>query len=180
VVSIARASLSADLARLQGGQRDAARAVFDALWPTLVAFARRALTDEQAEDAAQRALIKLFHQVHLYDARRDALSWAFAIASWEVRSIQRDAGRRSGDLRVESIEDLRASGGSVDDVVADAEMSALLEHAIAALPDLDRKTLLEMLEETSPRPALTPAVRKRRQRAIERLRAMWRSFYGPP
>jgi RNA polymerase sigma-70 factor (ECF subfamily) len=182
VDSTARATLSTDLCRMKDGDRAAARPVFDALWPVLLTFARRSLDDDGAEEAAQRTLIRLFGQVDRYDDERDALSWAFALAVWEVRSVQRDAARARD--RVDDtpglLDDIAASGRTADAATSDHELRALLDVAIESLTDVDRRTLLELLDDADPRAPLTARLRQRRHRATARLRNMWRDLHGTP
>lgn len=176
--SSARAALSIALARLKDGDRAAARPVFHALWPVLVAFARRTLADDRAEEAAQRAIVRLFAQIDRYDEERDALSWAFAIAVWEIRSLARDDGRaraRCADM-IDPV-DPRAVP---HEQASERELRALLEHAVASLAESDRRTILEMLDDADPGAPLSARLRQRRHRAIARLRTIWKELHGTP
>ncbi len=70
------------MVRFADGERDAFRAVFDGLWPALVAFARgMGLDDAEAEDAAQRALLKVFSRIADLDRTRDGVTWAVTLAA---------------------------------------------------------------------------------------------------
>jgi RNA polymerase sigma-70 factor, ECF subfamily len=83
VTATSQAALSLALARLARGDRSAQRAVFEAAWPLVRGFCRRMLRDvADSEDAAQRALIRLFEQASHYDLERDGLTWALEIALW--------------------------------------------------------------------------------------------------
>lgn len=180
----ARATLSRELARLKDGDRAAARPVFDALWAPLVAFARRSLDDvSHAEEAAQRALVRLFGQIDRYDVERDALSWAFALTLWEVRSMKRDRSRASaragGEVAASaSGVDVACDGRAVDELVIDRELRALLDQTLAAMSDGDRRAIVELLQDADPAAPLSARLRQRRHRAVARLRTMWRDLHG--
>ena len=166
------------MARLKDGHRDAAPAVFAALWPVLVRFAERALSDvAAAEEAAQRALVRLFGQIARYDVDRDGLSWAYAVTAWEIRTVRREQARRKQDAWSEGL-DRAATSSDPEAEALHREVAVLLSEAMRQLPDIDQTTIDALLTETGPRTALTAALRKRRQRALERLRSIWRDLYG--
>ena len=71
----ARAELQGDLSRLADGDRAAFDPVFARLWPVLRDLAQRHLPAADAEDAAQRALLRLFERASEFDPGRDALAW---------------------------------------------------------------------------------------------------------
>lgn len=181
----ARATLSKDLARLKDGDRAASRPVFDALWPALVAFARRSLLDDdRAQEAAQRALVRLFGQVDRYDIERDALSWAFALTVWEVRSLLRDDGRAHARSAVSAnLDDVVAhceGRAAPDDLVIDRELRALLDGVLATMSDVDRRAIVDMLQDADPQAPLSARLRQRRHRALAKLRTMWKELHGTP
>ena len=89
-----RAALNRDLARLADGDRSAFHPVFGRLKPELERFAARHLSPDEAQDAAQQALVSLFSRASEYDPARDALAWALGIVAWEVRTRRRRAQRR--------------------------------------------------------------------------------------
>lgn len=159
--------------RLADGDREAAPEVFAFLWPRLLRLCRRAVGTD-AEDCAQKALMTLFGQISTYDPRRSPLAWAYAIAAWECRTVQRSRSR-SRELATDSV-DVAPDAG--DSELA-AEERDLLHRALAlvsSLSALDRQTLEdEMLDRTEP----TTTHRQRRHRMLERLRAAWRTLYGP-
>ncbi|HEX2877148.1 MAG TPA: hypothetical protein VHP33_38120 [Polyangiaceae bacterium] len=68
------------------------------------------------------------------------------------------------------------SAPSVEDSAIQAEVHAALADALGQLSPEDLEHL-GLLEAAHLGPA-TPAMRKRRQRALERLRIIWRSIYG--
>ena len=92
---VGRADVHAVLVRLANGDRQAATLLIRLLWPVLLAFARRAVGNaDDAEDIAQESLIKIAARVADFDSARDGLSWAFAIASFELKSHRKRVTRR--------------------------------------------------------------------------------------
>jgi RNA polymerase sigma factor (sigma-70 family) len=176
----ARQRLSANLVRLAAGEREVFDHVFSSLWPPLLALARRLLgNDVDAEDAAQEALLKMFGNVDQYDASRDALSWAFAITTFEARTLLKRRFRRRETSPPAT--ELASAGSTPELDVADAELRAQLAAAIDLLTDADRQEIaayLGLLAESGPSGSLAPARRKRRQRALARLKLMWRRLHG--
>ncbi len=146
------------------------------LWPVLLSYAERGLRDAQAaEDVAQEVLFRIASRISELDRTRDPLSWAFGIASFEILSQRRRHQRRRETLVGEAPEPA-AEAPSVEDAVIQAELHAALAEALGQLSAAD----VEQLGPLGPGrlgPA-TPAMRKRRQRALDRLRTIWRSLYG--
>jgi RNA polymerase sigma factor (sigma-70 family) len=168
----ARDALQQGMRRLAEGDRGAFDAVFVALWPVLRRFAERALRDPaDADDAAQSALVKVFARVSQFDARRDALAWAIAIASYECRTLRKRSLRRRED-RTEAPE--RAAPSAEDEAI-EADLHAAVGEACGALSPADAETLLAAARGERPRSA---AFRKRLERALERLRKEWRTRHG--
>ena len=82
------------MARLAQGDRGAFHPVFETLWPVLRRFAARHLPPQEADDAAQEALLKIFHRAARFDPDRSALAWALGTAAYEVRTARRRSQRR--------------------------------------------------------------------------------------
>ena len=177
----ARLRLGNDLLRLARGDRGAFEEVFVALWPSLLALARRLLgVESEAEDVAQEALMKVFANVDQYDPGRDGLSWAFAITAFEVRTFRkRRIRRRESASAVEEHPDDPSRTPEADLIAA--ELRARLDQSMDLLSETDRHTIFVYLGlargEVAPTP-LGAGARKRRQRAIARLRSIWRSLHG--
>jgi len=166
------------MVRLSDGDRSQVRELLDALWPILLAFARRGVGQEQdAEDVAQETFLRICSRISGFDRSKDGLSWAFGIAKYEILTQRRRLRRRSEVLDVPELllaED--PSGSQEADLIA-RELALALEGAIEQLQPSDRVALgLEGID-TSIAPASTVA-RKRRQRALDRLRSLWRKLYG--
>jgi RNA polymerase sigma-70 factor (ECF subfamily) len=169
--------LDRDFARLAIGDRSAFPAVFRALWPPVQRFCRRYLgADADADDAAQRALERVFAQAADYDPSRPALAWVLSVAHWECRTVRRRAGRRAA---VGLPDTLQSAGPAPDEILEQAELSAALAAAIEQLPAADQAILATVLAADERGAAGDDATyRKRKQRAIHRLRETWRRLYG--
>jgi DNA-directed RNA polymerase specialized sigma24 family protein len=164
-----REQLSALMAGLADGDRDAFTPVFSRLWPLVHSFASRVSGGHfDPDEAAQRVLFSVFARASEYDRGRDALAWVLGITRWECRTLMRAASRRrESPLRADTQHDLH----SPEDALLDAELRSLLEDQIAELSLADREALgLE-----PPNSELAPAtLRKRKQRVLARLRGSWR------
>lgn len=165
----ARRHLHDQMLRLKDGDRAAARPVFDALWGPCRALARAGLGDDaDAADAAQQALAKLFSQAPSFDETRSALGWALALVTWEVRTTRTRRARRREDAAVDVAHIARAGADVADRLDAAADVARVAD-AFVHLDAADQATLRAFLDGA---PAGEPRERKRRQRAIDRLRAL--------
>jgi DNA-directed RNA polymerase specialized sigma24 family protein len=164
-----REQLSALMAGLADGDRDAFTPVFSRLWPLVHSFASRVSSGYfDPDEAAQRVLFSVFARSSEYDRGRDALAWVLGITRWECRTLMRATSRRrESPLRADTQHDLH----SPEDALLDAELRSTFEDQIAELSLEDREALgLE-----PPNSGLAPAtLRKRRQRVLARLRGNWR------
>jgi RNA polymerase sigma-70 factor (ECF subfamily) len=171
----AREELQRDLARLADGDRAAFDPVFARLWPLFRNLAARHLPSGDAEDAAQRALLRLFERASDFDPSRDALAWAVGLAAWEIRTARRRNWRRretsDGDGEVERLVD----ESSPEDAAIAADLAALLGKTLATLRPPDVEALLRHARDER---IAGVGFRKRLQRARERMRAAWRQRYG--
>jgi RNA polymerase sigma factor (sigma-70 family) len=176
VERLEREALQRDLERLADGDREAFPPVYLRLWPLLRGFAARCLPRDEAEDAAQEALLRVFSRAAEFDRRRDALSWVLAIAAYEIRSARKRRQRRrrrehpEGDGTAAAMADPRRSP---EQEAAAAELERALAAALRALRPSDAETLLAYAR--GERPDLPgPTFRKRVERALARLRGAWR------
>jgi RNA polymerase sigma-70 factor (ECF subfamily) len=178
VESSERALLQRDLTNLADGDRDAFRPVFVRLWPVVRAFARRRVAPEDAEDVAQRALLRLFLRASEFDPQRDALAWALGIAAWEIRSLQRWRGRKR-EVPVPEGSGVDLLIGSEDptpeEQLLSGERDRALHEALADLAPADAAALRAFADGDRPSGA---AFRKRLQRAHARLRQAWMARHG--
>ncbi len=169
----ARARLDRALARLAGGERDAFDEVFSLAWPVLRSLALSLPKDSaEAEDAAQRALMKLFSNASRFEPGRSALPWIATFGINEVRTSRSRARRRIH-------EDVCPRTPAPDDLESDllqADLLAALQRVLGTLTDDDRIALGLASPEDSTTPPATR--RKRKQRALTRLRQAWRRMHG--
>jgi RNA polymerase sigma-70 factor (ECF subfamily) len=170
-----RQSLNAALARLKRGERAAADEVFALAWPAVRSFAQRWLQGSaHADDVAQRALVRVFEQALEYDESRDALAWALEVALWECRT-ERARVRRARTEGLNEAAEASAAAHRPDEQLEAEELRATLANAMGELSQGDQEELTRLLAgETSG----DAASRKRRQRAVERLRTLWRRLHG--
>jgi len=168
------------MVRLADGERAAFPVLFDELWPVLLAFVRRSVRHEQdAEDVAQEVFLRLCSRISDFDRERDGLSWAFGIAAYEILTHRRRAQRRQETYGPAELDEHVAPVASQEEIAIRGELLIALSEACALLSAEDRLNLglgpeLALLQ--SPGPTL----RKRRQRALDRLREVWRRLYGQP
>lgn len=169
-----REAVQQAMVRLADGDRNAIDVLVAELWPVLRAFAARALHGHaDADDVAQESFFKVCARIHDFDRRRDGVAWAFGIAGFEVRTQRKKTQRRrevsDAPLRAEA-----AGGPSPEAMLETKELEEALAQALGALTEADREALLESAAD-APSPA---ARRKRKQRALERLRDLWRRLDG--
>lgn len=168
------AQLDSLLVQLAEGNRAAFTVVFQILWQPVLRLCRSMLkNDADAADAAQQALEKVLTRCGDYDRRRPAMPWALAIAAWECRTFARKRTRR----RELPEEQAPEPGAGSEDELAQRE---LMQAAVAALGELspqDREVLVATFWEEATN-ATGATLRKRRERALKRLRDTFKRLYG--
>jgi DNA-directed RNA polymerase specialized sigma24 family protein len=170
-----RADLNVLIRRFADGDRSAFQPLFDGLWPVLVAFTGRALpSTADAEDAAQQTVLKVFSRIVDYDRTRDGLTWVLAMAAFEVMTIRKQSARRREIATVPL--DVQDVGLDQEESLMRDQVRTALREAVGELSPGDQEALAPIFGDTEP-PAGETA-RKRRTRAIERLRAVWRKVHG--
>jgi RNA polymerase sigma factor (sigma-70 family) len=170
-----RKAIQNAVVRLADGDRAAMPALVEQLWPVLLSYAERGLRDPQAaEDVAQEVLFRISSRISEFDRERDALSWAFGIATFEILTQRKRRERRREELGHELSESAPAQ--STEEAIIQAELHAALADALGRLSPEDVQHL-NLAEQARIGPA-SPAERKRRQRALDRLRSIWRNIYG--
>ena len=165
--------IDAQMRALAQGDRSVFTSLFAALWPPVREVCRRMLAgDAEADDAAQTAMVKLFEHASAYDPRRPALPWALGIAAWECRTVRQ---RRARAKETPALPE-RSDGGATAEAVEQRELLEAVQAALGELGAADRDVLIDTYWE---RAEVTGATqRKRRQRALERLRAAFRRIHG--
>jgi len=172
--------LQTQMERLADGDRSAFPPVFAILWPLLRRLAAHHLRPEEAEDVAQEALVRIFSRATEFDPSRTALAWALGIAAFEIRTQRRRRQRRREVPPGEGeTGDRRSAGPTPEEEVMTRDMERMLGEALGALAPEDAETL--RLYARGARPALAAATfRKRVERALGRLRSVWRTTDGRP
>jgi RNA polymerase sigma factor (sigma-70 family) len=171
------ATLDANMARLADGDRSAFAPVFRSLHPILLTFCRQALLDSaEAEDLAQAVLEKLFRQAASYDTSRPVIPWVLTIAAYECATARRRQQRRSA----ESIDDFEivSDERSPEEEALKKDLRRALRVALSALSEAERSTIDHTFLDDVGAPGMSPALRKRKERALERLRILWKKLNG--
>jgi RNA polymerase sigma-70 factor (ECF subfamily) len=101
-----------------------------------------------AEDAAQETFLRFLRCRKKWADIRDRRAW-LARTAWRVAiDRRRNTPEVSLDEAAEAVLNLRDQGAGADEIAANAQMMALLERLIAALPrDLRDAMTLSMVEE---------------------------------
>lgn len=171
-------ALDEDMTRLKNGDREAFAPVFKTLWPTMHAFCERALgSGSDADDAAQAALEKMFSRAHDYDVSRPALPWALAFAAWECRTLRKKRIRFKEDALPEH--DVFAASGDPEQDAIGQDLKHALQSVLETLSPVDRATLeIAFVDDVNQQVSMEKSTfRKRKERALRRLRDLFRSLY---
>lgn len=173
-----RTAISDALSRLADGDRSAFTILMTELWPVVLAFVRKTVREAaDAEDVAQEVFVKVASRIADYDRSRDGLTWVYAIAAFEVRThLRRLQRRREAPPLTQDAEPADPMPSPVD-LMIDEEISRTLVGALGELSDADR-ALLGIGEPIADTELTGTAIRKRRQRALGRLRTVWSKLYG--
>jgi RNA polymerase sigma-70 factor (ECF subfamily) len=164
------------IVRLCDGDRSAMPGLVEHLWPVLLDFARRGLRhDQDAEDVAQEVFVRICSRVSEFDRNRDGLSWAFGIASYEVMTVRRRWQRRRETFEMAALDARPDPSPSQEDALVQAELEAALAQVLGDLSEEDRAHL-GLIPGAAISSGATP--RKQRQRALDRLRTIWRRVHG--
>jgi RNA polymerase sigma-70 factor (ECF subfamily) len=168
------------MVRLAEGERAAYPDLVRELWPVLQAFVRRGIRHpEDAEDVAQEVFLRICARISELDCSRDGLSWAFGIASYQIMTHRRRQQRRRESFGDQQFERHAHPAPSLEAIALQQELTAALTETIGALSTEDRVALGVAPSEGAER-AADATLRKRRQRALERLRHLWRTLHGEP
>lgn len=158
------------------GERAAFQPLFDALWPILLSFASRTLEPlADAEDAAQQAMLKVFSRIADFDRARDGVSWVLGIVGYEVMTLRKQRVRRR-ESGAAALDHLEQEGASAEEQVSADQLRRAALDLVGELPERDRTALTYAFRGEPPPTDETS--RKRRFRALERLRAAWRRANG--
>lgn len=171
-----RRSINDAMVRLARGDRAAFDTVFSGLWPSLLAFVRGAMPGHpDAEDLAQQTLLKIFFRISDFDVTRDGVAWAFGIAIYEVKTLRRRRARRR-EVSAAAAGEPAGPDRSPEDALIQSDLHRALRDSLGDLTDADRVVLRP--DAAAPDAVSAAAWRKRRQRAVDRLRAIWRNRHA--
>lgn len=162
------------MGKLADGDRAAFSPLFRALWtPALRVCQRMVHAEADAADAAQAAMMKILERAGEYDKKRPALPWALGIAAWECRTLM----KRQQRLKETAEEPQLSDGGATADEVEQKLLVSAAMHAMGELSAADQETLTATYWDTAAS-AGGATLRKRRERALTRLRDTFRRLYG--
>lgn len=166
------------MSRLAQGDRAAFDPLFRALYPRAIRLARRELGSDEAADAAQSVLMKVFARAGEFRAGKPVFPWFYAIAAGELRTLRRRAiaERRRGAAETLAA-DLPAKEDPENELV-ERELHDGLARAIASLDDDGASAIASMLHGTERKAVSAGAFRKRVSRAYARLRWLLGAFDG--
>ena len=172
----ARKHVNALMIRLADGDRSVFDEVYAALWPVTTAFCGKMLSGTDAEDAAQQALLKVFSRASTFDKTGDAFTWAVTIATWEVRTIQKQITRS----RTTFVEKHNAAdpAESAEARISREQLVTAARQVLGTLSESDQQTLVATFNDENPASVPGATFRKRRERALARLKEAWRKVYG--
>jgi RNA polymerase sigma-70 factor (ECF subfamily) len=161
------------MARVQGGDQEAYRALLDDVVPMLRGFLRRRVTGmSDVEDILQDVLLAMHRARHTYDPARPLEPWLYAIArNVTIDHARRRLARANWEVMVDELPD---APGAVD-----APYGPRLDEALGKLPTAQREAF-EMLkleglsvDAAAERAGTTPgALKVRAHRAYKTLRAL--------
>ncbi|MFZ5441213.1 MAG: RNA polymerase sigma factor [Myxococcota bacterium] len=161
--------------RLAQGDRSVFAAVFEQLWGPTKKLCVRMMGDEASgEDAAQAAMIRISERALDYDPARPALPWALAIASWECRTLLR---KRTRARETTELPPSVSDGGASAEAQEQQQLVSAALNALGTLSPADQETLVATYWDTAAS-ASGATLRKRRERALTRLRDAFRRLYG--
>jgi RNA polymerase sigma-70 factor (ECF subfamily) len=162
------------MVRLSDGDRSAFDVLLDELWPVILAFVERGVgRGADAEDIAQEVFFRICSRIADFDPARDGSSWAFGIASYEMMTHRRRQKRRREVYDESSLAAAFDGGASPEEALLDRAAVVAFEDALGSLTEADRRALgLAPGSQATNTPG--PTLRKRKQRALDRLRDLWR------
>jgi RNA polymerase sigma-70 factor (ECF subfamily) len=134
----ARAEDAALMRRVAAGDAAACRTLVDRHLDGIVAFAYRMLNDAaEAEDVAQEAFLRLWRGAARWEPRAKVRTWLYRVA--RNLCIDRLRAQRPS-VPVDTME-LPANGGGPKAAIHRDQVAALIDGAIAKLPERQREAL---------------------------------------
>lgn len=171
-----RQQLTRLMARLADGDRSVFDTVYSQLWPIVSAFCGKTLAAADAEDAAQQVLLKVFDRAATFERDRDALTFALSIAVWEIKTIR----KRHARSRTSTLDDaeLPSIADNPEGLTAERQIIEAARQVLGQLSEVDQQTLKATFNEDSNSAIAGATFRKRRERALVRLKEAWSRIYA--
>ncbi len=166
------------MARLSRGERAAFDPLFRALYPRALRLARVRLVDDQASDAAQSIMMKVFARASEFDPGRPVLPWFYAAAANEIQTAHRRAARQERRAVAEDRAHGLPAAEDPERLALERELRACLARAIASLDEASAEAIACLLEDRAMTGVSATAFRKRVSRAYARLRLLLRGSHA--
>jgi len=179
----ARVLLNESMRRLADGDRASFDDVFAGLWSPVRTFCAGMLGHgADADDAAQQAIMKVFDRASSFDPAGDALTWAVAVAAWECKTIRkrRTRSKNRGEIPLETSDEatLASHAPTPEEATIARQLEAAALQALGALSVDDRETLRAAMNDDRDPTIVAATFRKRKERALARLRDVFRRAHG--
>lgn len=123
--------------RLAAGQESAVEDCYARYGPTVLAYLRRHVGPDEAEDVLQRTFVDLWRHAGRYDPEQSLAGWVFTIA--RRRAVDALRRRRPAVVPLQALRDLVGEDGR--ELAERFAWAADLRAALALLPDAQRETL---------------------------------------
>ena len=123
--------------RLAAGQESAVEDCYARYGPTVLAYLRRHVGPDEAEDVLQRTFLDVWRHAGRYDPDQSLAGWVFTIA--RRRAVDALRRRRPAVVPLAALRDLVGEDGR--EVAERFAWAADLRAALALLPDAQRETL---------------------------------------
>lgn len=171
-MTTSREQLNEAMVRLADGDRAAFDTVFAGVVPVVRRVAASMLRTAPADvdDAVQNATTKLFAQASNFQRDGDVVRWAVALTGWECRTILQR--RRREALMAERPAHYGTIPPTPEDIAIADELVEHVRELLGSLSEADQALLLRTVKGEA------ATDRKRRQRATDRVRALWRKYHG--
>ncbi len=175
--------------RVAAGDLAAFASLYDQYAPRVFAWAAHLLGRDEAEDATQEILLRLWDRADRYDARRGPFApWFYAVARHELIARARSRTREVRVVATDEIERLlfdRASSADTEAAAIARVAGDELIRALRTLPVQQRRVLVlayfgGLSQSEIARGTSTPlgTVKKRTRLALAKLRAALRGSAG--
>ena len=166
------------MARLSRGERAAFDPLFRALYPRALRLARVRLPEEQAADAAQTVMMRVFARASEFEPGRPVLPWFYAAAANEIHGMRRRAAKHGQRAMGEARAHALPSGDDPERDLLVRELHDALERAIASLDDASAEAIACLLDDRPCPGVSASALRKRVSRAYAKLRLLLRGIHA--